>query len=560
MFNQNLLARLGRAVKNVFALSTSLLTAPVLAMTAVTGQGLGTFRLEGVGDGRRQVAELAVQAGSPLQGQTLARVAGPRDVQLVAHLPAAGPARFLHEADPEARLAEGDRLVVCGPPRDLAALLAEAGLAEEGDLLWAGWLRRQARVARRTLGEIDKSVLICTGILVAVVVASTLVLRFGVAKFRLEDALFRTISVMATGASMEESDYSGWTKVYVSLLRLVGAALLAAFTAIFTNYLLRARLGGALEVRRIPDGGHVIVCGLTPVGFRTVEELAASGQRVVVIEMAADNRFVATVRRLGAAVVVGDATVAEVLRQAHAARARAVIAATNNDLVNLEVALLVRELNPAQRVVLLLSDVHLAQMLREAADVRLAVSVPALAAPAFVAGLYGDRVLNVFLVRGRLLAVIDLVVQPQDRLLADQSVRAVAVDYRLVPVALVPAQGPPPRQPLGARLAAGDRLAAIIVLPDLERLLQRQPSPAVFAVEVTACPLPTRDWLAGLVRTQCGLSAEEAAAALGRMPLRLGTRLTRGQAEDLLALLARERVTARLCEAEAVGPPETPAC
>src|SRR5262249_59120176 len=51
MFNQNLLGRLGKAVKNVFALSTSLLTAPVLAMTAVTRQGLGTFRPHGPPDG-----------------------------------------------------------------------------------------------------------------------------------------------------------------------------------------------------------------------------------------------------------------------------------------------------------------------------------------------------------------------------------------------------------------------------------------------------------------------------------------------------------------------------
>jgi len=39
------------------------------------------------------------------------------------------------------------------------------------------------------------------------------------------------------------------------------------------------------------------------------------------------------------------------------------------------VALLVRDLNPTMRVVLLLSDPQMAQMLREEANVRLAVSV-----------------------------------------------------------------------------------------------------------------------------------------------------------------------------------------
>ena len=41
MFNESLIGRLGQAVQNVYALSTSLLTAPILALTALTGQGLG---------------------------------------------------------------------------------------------------------------------------------------------------------------------------------------------------------------------------------------------------------------------------------------------------------------------------------------------------------------------------------------------------------------------------------------------------------------------------------------------------------------------------------------
>src|SRR5207302_11336452 len=169
-----------------------------------------------------------------------------------------------------------------------------------------------------------------------------------------------TISLMATGADMQEKEYhDDWLKYYASVLRVMGAALMAAFTAIVTNYLLRARLGGALEVRRITDSGHVIVCGLGNIGYRVVEELVKYGERVVVMEQARDSRFVTTARRLGVAVLIGDATVHTVLHQAHAAEARAVIASTSDDLLNLEVALLAREPNPAQRVVLHMSDPHL---------------------------------------------------------------------------------------------------------------------------------------------------------------------------------------------------------
>jgi Trk K+ transport system NAD-binding subunit len=558
MFNQNLLGRLGQAVHNVFALSTSLLTAPTLAMTALTGQGLGTFRLDGQADGRRQVAEVTVGPSSDCRGRAIGAVTGPRDAAVLAHLPARGPARFLTEVDLEAPLEVGDRLVLCGEPRALASLLAGREIRAT-DLLWANWPRRMGRVGWRTLREIDKPVLACTLVLVGVVVVSTLVLHWGVNKYRVPDAFLRTVSIMATGASLHEEDYweSPGVQVFVSVLRIVGAVLMAAFTAIVTNYLLRARLGGAFEVRRIPEAGHVVVCGLSTVGFRVVEELAGFGERVVVIERDPANRFVTTARRLGAAVIPADAAVSEVLRQAHAGAARAVIAATSNDMTNLEVALLVRELNPEQRVLVLLTDPQFAQMLREAADVRLALSVPALAAPAFVAGLFGDRVVSVFLVQERLFAAIDLIINEQDPF-AGHAVRAVAVDYRLQPVALLRPGGLAPRPLLAARLTPGDRLVGIIALADLERLLRRQPSSACYAVDVCSFPLPTRGWLVGLVRTITGLPADEASRVVERLPLRLADGLTYGQAEDLLAQLVRERVEAKVSSEAVAGEPSGP--
>src|SRR5438132_5973000 len=70
MFNPNLIARLGSAVQNVFALSTSALAAPLLAVIARTGEALGTFRLEN--GAQLQVAELTVPPLSSLVGQTVA--------------------------------------------------------------------------------------------------------------------------------------------------------------------------------------------------------------------------------------------------------------------------------------------------------------------------------------------------------------------------------------------------------------------------------------------------------------------------------------------------------
>jgi Trk K+ transport system NAD-binding subunit len=491
MFNQNLVSRLGKAVHNVFALSTSNLTAPLLALTALTGHALGTFRLHCAEHGRRQVAGVTVTPTSPLRGRTLAEVAARHHAIVLAHFSEAGLEQVLQQVQHQAVLAPGDHLIVCGDPRHLAPLIAQVQDEALPDVRWASWLRRNWRVAWRTFTDVDIPVKIAGAVLAAVILVSTVVFAVAVDQWSIFHAFFRTVSIMATGADLnpDRVKFSDRLETFIAVLRIVGAALMAAFTAILTNYLLRARLFGALEVRRIPDGGHIIVCGLGNIGYRVVEELVQAQERVVVIERDAAGRFVTTCRRLGVPVIVGDGTVREVLRQAHAETARALIAATSDDLVNLEVALLVREIDPQKRVVLRLWDAQLAQTLREAADVRLALSVPALAAPAFVAALFGDWVQCVFLIGSRLLlAAVDISVGPADVYLNGQAVGNLVDDYHLVPVALVGGDQAVRQPAAGQHLRVGDRLTAIAELPDLVRLLQREATTRDYAAEAAGPP------------------------------------------------------------------------
>lgn len=542
VFNEGLIGRLGNAIHNIFPLSTSALTAPLLAVKALTGQALGTFRVAGE---RQQITEFNVNEASHLLGRTLKELVTRYGVHILVHAPAIGTPRFLTDIDLKARLVSGDRVGVCGEPAELTALLT-ASEEERLRLRWASWLRRSSRAFWRTIREIEWPVLVCMALLIGVLLMGTLVFFF-VQDRRLGDALYHTVSVMATMADMGGERDTDELKAFTSILRILGTVLLAAFTAILTNYLVRASLGGALEVRRIPDAGHLVVCGLGAIGYQVVEELLHAKERVVAVEVDKDNLFISPLRARGVPVIVGDASLDDVMRRTHAATARAVIACTSNDLVNLETALLARQLNPKQRVVLLQSDPQLAELLRVAANVRLAVSVPVLAAPAFVAGLFGERVLSVFLMHEQLFAVMDLVIQAQDTHLAGQTARTLAVDNNVLPVAVVPTDGSPlPRNPLAARLSAGDRLILVIALKDMERFLRRQAAPREWIVDITAIPEAAREWLTLFVQRSRQLTPEAASQALDTLPFSLGEQLTRGQALDLLALLERERIEGRM--------------
>lgn len=539
MFNQNLIARFTGAVKNITAMSVSALIAPMLALTAVTGDAVGAFKLD---DGPRQISELTVADGSGLVGRRVADLAREHDLVPLAHAPAAGPARLLRAVDPDAALAPGDQLTVCGPPRALQTLLGQL----RGDLLpgvqWAGALRRWLRTARRTLLEVDLAVKIITPVLFVTVFASTLTFRYGIGS-DWGDGLYQTVSIIATGGELHGENKPEWAKVFMSVLKLAGAALVAGFTAILTNYLIRAKLGGVLEVRHVPDGGHVVICGLGNIGYRLVLELTAMGERVVAIDKAVDGPFHNIVRGKGVPTFIGDATVPEILRQARAETAKVVIAATSSELANIEIALLVRENNPKQRVIVRLIDPQFAETVREAADIRYAISVPALAAPAFAAAIYGDRVQTLVTVAGHTLVVIDLVVNDAEDYLNGRSLRAFALDHALLPLALA---GHDLNALRGYRLKVGDKLTVVIELAAFERLLRFEKPPAAHRVAVESHPATARDTLLTLVQIHRRCSPEAAAAALADGAFTLADGLTRGEAQELVEQLERERVTARV--------------
>jgi len=539
MFNQNLISRFSGAVKNTIALSVSALIAPVLALTAVTGDAIGAFKLD---DGPRQISELTVAENSPLVGMRIATLVREHNLVPLVYVSAAGETQLLQAINSNGVLSPGDRLVVCGPPQSLRNLLERLRGELFAGVQWAGTVRRWFRTVRRTLLEVDLSVKIITPILFVTLLASTLIFRYGF-DTDLADGFYQTVTIVATGSELHGENRPEWGKVFLSVLKLAGAALVAGFTAILTNYLIRARLGGALEIRHVPDGGHVVICGLGNIGYRIVEELTAMGERVVAIDKAGEGPFHDTVRRKGVPTFTSDATVPEVLRQARADSAKVVIAVTSSELANIEIALLVREMNPKQRVVVRLSDPEFAEAVRDAADIRHAISVPVLAAPAFAAAVYGDRVQTLVTAVGRTLVVVDLQVNDADDYLNGRSLRALVLDYALLPVAL---PGHDLTSLRGYRLKVGDKLTVVAELADLERLQRRHRPPAGHRVEVDAFPVTAKEVLIPLVRTIRHCSQEDAEAILATAPFTLSEGLTTGEARELIEQLEREKVAARI--------------
>jgi len=225
----------------------------------------------------------------------------------------------------------------------------------------------------------------------ALVGVGSVVLRQGLGLSWL-DAFYGMVSTLTTGAPDGVERAGTAVTLFTAGSMLAGVVLIALITAFAVDDLLGSRLTGAIgpSVGRI--SGHVVVCGLGTVGLRMVEQLRAAGVPVVGIDTDPDASVAAVARRLGIPVLRGDASDEHTLRAARAHRARSVVAATDDDVANVEVGLAVWAMDQDLRIVLRLFDQDLSDRITGALPQAVSLSVSAAAAPVFLAAILGREV------------------------------------------------------------------------------------------------------------------------------------------------------------------------
>jgi Trk K+ transport system NAD-binding subunit len=325
----------------------------------------------------------------------------------------------------------GDEVTLIGTPAELRA----ASVADHPERTGAPGTPHTARRVARTahlrdlavslMRAADRRLAMALGALLAVLIASTIVLRltYNYAgpghHISLLDAVYFTVETVTT-VGYGDFTFRGepsWLIGFAILLMMAGALFVAVFFALVTNVLVSRRIEESLGRQKITAlRGHVLVIGLGTVGLRVAQELHAAGSDVVVVEKNEHNRHLSQVRALGVPVVIADATQPEVLRSVRLAAASAVAVLTSDDLANLESGLAVRdqlgERWETTPVVLRIFDPQLAHSVKDTFGFHNVRSTAALAAPWFVGAALGLDVLSTFYTGDELLLVARLTVTP----------------------------------------------------------------------------------------------------------------------------------------------------
>lgn len=184
-------------------------------------------------------------------------------------------------------------------------------------------------------------------------------------------------------------------QLFYFLMPLVGVGTLAQGLAEFGVMLFNRRarnkeweIAVASTLRN-----HTVLVGLGHLGFRVVQKLHEMREHVVVIEQNPSLNLVTAAQQMRIPVIQDDATRPAALENAGVAKARNIVLCTQNDSLNLQIALKARKLNPTIHVVIRIFDEDFADSLHEQFGFT-ALSGTGMAAPVFAAAVAGADVTN----------------------------------------------------------------------------------------------------------------------------------------------------------------------
>ncbi len=275
-------------------------------------------------------------------------------------------------------------------PADLAAdaFVAAAIESPSGEPAASVTPRRRSAV-RRHRARADYVVI--PSMLLALYLVAIVVFKVALGLTWLDAAYFATSVITTVGfGDFHLRDAPEWVKVFGIVLMFSGIVLVGMIASLLTIFVVSGaaeQLRNQFAARRRRD--HVIVCGLGLVGVAVARDLCRRGIPVVGVDPDAHDDGLRDAH-LRCPLIAGDATSGITLTRAGIDRARAVVACTSNDALNLEIGLTAQsaaeERRPDRplRLVLRCFDADLARRIHSAGGNYTLLSEATIAAPVFV--------------------------------------------------------------------------------------------------------------------------------------------------------------------------------
>jgi len=277
----------------------------------------------------------------------------------------------------------GARLVCYGPLDRLVASASRRVPIESRRSL-AGRLRGLLRRGRWRLRRLDPYIAGFIAAVLAMFALGTWYFRNSFGSDWLTAAYFVMSTMTTTGFGDIAPDHGRPSDLAAAmLLMLLGTVFTGLFIVFAAARLTRAQWVRMQGLRPIHRRGHIVVCGAGQIGTGVIDFLLEFDYPLVVVEQNPDAALVERARDRGFDLLTGDASRDDTLDLCNLEAAHSLVALTNVDTLNLEIALGARARNPSMPIVLRIAEAAFAESIARHFDFKTTFSVAALAGPVF---------------------------------------------------------------------------------------------------------------------------------------------------------------------------------
>jgi voltage-gated potassium channel Kch len=568
----NLNELVGDRLGNFIAYEPTQLPAPAFAIAALNSEVRGFIDLDAY---LLRVVKLPIDAHHRWRDRRCLHELNTQTRRILSHMPAGGPLpREFYQWQPDARVQQGDQLAyielteasseamapaLSPKPKPVPTPTPEKPLGRNSQKRsqraqpWQGKTVLQRRLAawwRSTETQQSKRVAAIVGAMIAGL------LLLGVAVLLLTQPnlsvwqAFYTIAMMLLGASEPlftvlpaNTPPPDWMRLMNLLYVLSGTASVAVLYALLTETLLSAKFQLPKKRPPVPEQGHVVLVGVGRIGQRVTQVLQQIRQPLVALS----SHGIDPTLLPQLPVVVGD--LAANLSKVNLAQAKSIVVTTDDEMANLELALMAYRINPTIALVIRTFDPRLSDRIARLLPYAKVLCAYDLAAEAFVAAAFGENVLNVLRLNGQTVLVTEYFVAAGDTLY-NQLLADVAYGFGAVPILHQRPAQPERLMPADdTRLDVGDRLVVLATTDSLQRIEAGTPLPRQWLIHLEqAIAVDARFDGANAIARISGCSLQLARDAIQQLPATLPVPLYHHQALRLVRELGKCQVKAQVVE------------
>lgn len=559
-------ALLARQLGKFVALDATELPAMTFALAALGDDTVSVFT---IGRHRFRVTERFISAGDPRFAHQPVQQLHRGQFRLLDLNPVENPQQPLgwattassvfHRWQPHVRVLPGDRIAyievddgIHSPKKHRNLLTALKLLIE--DLKLKNWRSRLSNLRKSSEESLERVVAIALFTAIILWVSGTLLLKATVPGLAWVKAITLGAILLLGGygdvfGGFNDPITPGWVLLVCLMITLASILVVLGVLGLVAERLLNSRFDFLQKRPRIPRSNHVIVIGLGRIGRKVTSLLLELNQPMVAITAQPHPPELFTRVPL----LIGN--ILEELPAANLATAKSVIAVTNDQMLNLEVALLASEqtlnrdrtFSPVVRTGSQSFSDNLAAMMPQAQT----FCPYALSAEAFAGGAFGENILGLFRLSDQTILIAEYAIETGDTL-AGQQMAQVAYGYGVVPILretrdaegvsctiLLPTDD--------QYLQSGDRLFVLSSINGLRRIERgEKTSPRRWRLAVDAPPKPeAMTDVVQLFANLANFELKEAHRFIQQVPIAIDIDLYDYQAARLIQTM-KERLPMRL--------------